>query len=52
MLAPAIAEQDSLQGIVMMAAPARVMEQVVIDQVESLSPPEATKEQKAQAFAL
>ncbi|MCR4958887.1 MAG: alpha/beta fold hydrolase [Prevotella sp.] len=51
MLAPAIAEQDSLQGIVMMAAPARDMEQVVIDQVENLSPPEATKEQKAQALA-
>lgn len=50
MLAPIIASRAELKGIVMMAAPARDMEQVVKDQLEHLSAPDATKEQKRQAL--
>ena len=50
MLAPLIAEQTELKGVVMMAAPARDMEQVVKDQIEFLSAPGDTKEQKRQAL--
>ena len=50
MLAPLIAEQTELKGVVMMAAPARDMEQVVKDQIETLSAPGDTKEQKRQAL--
>lgn len=50
MLAPAIALQTELKGVVMMAAPARDMEQVVKDQLDVLSTPDATKEQKRQAL--
>ena len=49
MLAPIIATKTPLKGIVMMAAPARDMESVVIDQVETLSAPDATEEEKRQA---
>ena len=50
MLAPLIAEQTELKGVVMMAAPARDMEQVVKDQIEFLSAPDDTKEQKRQTL--
>ena len=50
MLAPLIAERAELKGVVMMAAPARDMEQVVKDQIEFLSAPGDTKEQKRQAL--
>lgn len=51
MLAPVIAEKAVLKGVVMMAAPARDMDEVLIDQLEHLSAPDATKEQKDQALA-
>lgn len=49
MLAPIIATKTPLKGIVMMAAPARDMEEVLVDQVETLSASDATEEQKRQA---
>lgn len=51
MMAPAIAAATALKGIVMMAAPARDLEQVVGDQLDFLAAPGATKEQKQQALS-
>lgn len=51
MMAPDIAASTVLQGIVMMAAPARDMEQVVGDQLDFLAASGATEEQKRQALS-
>ena len=50
MLAPIIATKTPLKGIVMMAAPARDMEEVLSDQLDHLSAPDATLEMKKQAI--
>lgn len=50
MLAPIIASRTKLDGIVMMAAPARDLADVVQEQLEYLSPAEVTAEQKASAI--
>lgn len=50
MLAPVIAKRTILKGIVMMAAPARDMEEVVCDQLEYLSAPDSSPEMKKQAL--
>ena len=51
MLAPIIAQRTpQLSGIIMLAAPARDMNEVVAEQVEYLSTPETTPEQKQQAI--
>ena len=52
MLAPIIAQRTTLDGIIMMAAPARDMDEVVAEQVEYLSAPETTPEQKQQAISM
>lgn len=50
MLAPVIASRIRLDGIVMMAAPARDLADVVQEQLEYLSPAETTAEQKEAAI--
>ena len=49
MLAPAIASRAELDGVIMMAAPARDLKDVVTEQIDYLSPPETTQAEKEEA---
>ena len=51
MLAPVIASRTKLDGIVMMAAPARDLPELLDEQLDYLLPPDALEEQKQAAIA-